>query len=70
MPKLDGEDTLVALRMMAPALPVILTSGYTDQPRALHFVNRGLADFLPKPFAASKLVALISSVITEAHDRA
>ncbi len=70
MPKLDGEDTLVALRMIAPSLPVILTSGFTEQPRAQQFVNRGIADFLPKPFTGAKLVALIDSVITEAHDPA
>ena len=31
MPKLDGEDTLMALRMLAPNLPVVLTSGYSEQ---------------------------------------
>src|SRR5690349_20574124 len=30
MPKLDGEDTFVALRMLAPHLPVILTSGHHE----------------------------------------
>jgi two-component system cell cycle sensor histidine kinase/response regulator CckA len=70
MPKLDGEDTLVALRMIAPSLPVILTSGFNEQALARRFVGRGLADFLPKPFGASKLVALLSAVIAEANDRA
>jgi signal transduction histidine kinase/CheY-like chemotaxis protein len=70
MPKLDGEDTLVALRMIAPSLPVILTSGFNEQALARRFVGRGLADFLPKPFGASKLVALLSAVIAEANDHA
>jgi CheY-like chemotaxis protein len=70
MPKLDGEDTLVALRMLAPGLPVVLTSGYHEQGLAHRFVGRGLADFLPKPFSASKLVALLNAVIAEANDHA
>ena len=68
MPKLDGEDTLVALRMIAPTLPVIVMSGTNDQNRAQYFVRRGLADFLPKPFTVSKLVALLDAVIAEAND--
>ncbi len=70
MPKLDGEDTLMALRMIAPSLPVVLTSGYNEQALARRFVGRGLADFLPKPFSASKLVALLGAVIAEANDHA
>ncbi len=70
MPKLDGEDTLIALRMVAPSLPVVLTSGHHEQSLVNRFVGRGLADFLPKPFSASKLVALMSAVIAEANDRA
>jgi DNA-binding NtrC family response regulator len=69
MPRLDGEDTLIALRMIAPSLPVVLTSGYHEQALARRFVGRGLADFLPKPFTASKLVALLAAVIAEAYDR-
>jgi CheY-like chemotaxis protein len=69
MPKLDGEDTLMALRMIAPSLPVVLTSGFHEQSLAQRFVGRGLADFLPKPFRASKLVALLAAVIAEANDR-
>jgi FixJ family two-component response regulator len=67
MPKLDGEDTLMALRMLAPNLPVILTSGYGEQTIAQRFVGRGLADFLAKPFVSETLVASISTAITRAR---
>jgi signal transduction histidine kinase/CheY-like chemotaxis protein len=63
MPKLDGEDTLMALRVMAPSVPVVLTSGYSEQTVALRFVGRGLADFLAKPFLPDTLVASINSAI-------
>lgn len=70
MPKLDGEDTLVALRLLSPDLPVILTSGYHEKPGIQRLVARGLADFLPKPFTGSALVARVSAAIASRDHRA
>ena len=67
MPKLDGEDTFVALHMLAPKLPVILTSGVHEQAAVTRFVARGLADFLPKPFTAEMLVTLVTAAIQAAE---
>ncbi len=67
MPKLDGEDTLMALRMLAPNLPVVLTSGYSEQTVAQRFVGRGLADFLPKPFVGEALVTSINNALSRAR---
>lgn len=67
MPKLDGEDTLMALRMIAPNLPVVLTSGYGEQAVVQRFVGRGLADFLPKPFLTEALVHTINTAIERAR---
>jgi two-component system, cell cycle sensor histidine kinase and response regulator CckA len=67
MPKLDGEDTLMALRMISPNLPVVLTSGYDEQAVVQRFVGRGLADFLPKPFVSEALLGVINTVIERAR---
>jgi two-component system, cell cycle sensor histidine kinase and response regulator CckA len=67
MPKLDGEDTLMALRMISPNLPVVLTSGYGEQAVVQRFVGRGLADFLPKPFVTEALLTVIQTVIERAR---
>ncbi len=67
MPKLDGEDTLIAMRMISPNLPVVLTSGYGEEAVVQRFVGRGLADFLPKPFVKEALVTIINSVIEKAR---
>ena len=68
MPMLDGEDTLIALRMLAPHLPVVLTSGYSEQTVAQRFVGRGLADFLPKPYVSEELVASISAAVARVRE--
>jgi two-component system, cell cycle sensor histidine kinase and response regulator CckA len=63
MPRMDGEDTLLALRMLTPNLPVVLTSGYHHQGVAQRFVGRGVADFLAKPFTADMLINAIAMAI-------
>jgi DNA-binding NtrC family response regulator len=63
MPKLDGEDTLIAMRMISSNLPVVLTSGYGEQAVVQRFVGRGLADFLPTPFMGDALLKVIDAVI-------
>ncbi|MDO8541894.1 MAG: response regulator [Opitutaceae bacterium] len=65
MPKLDGEDTLMALRMLAPSLPVILTSGHAEESVVQRFVGRGVAQFIAKPFVAEALVSSVNSAIAK-----
>jgi two-component system, cell cycle sensor histidine kinase and response regulator CckA len=67
MPKLDGEDTLMALRMISPNLPVVLTSGYGEQAVVQRFVGRGLADFLAKPFVSESLLGAINTAVERAR---
>jgi two-component system cell cycle sensor histidine kinase/response regulator CckA len=67
MPKLDGEDTLIAIRMISANLPVVLTSGYGEQAVVQRFVGRGLADFLAKPFMGDALRNAIDSAIERAR---
>ncbi len=70
MPKMDGEDTLMALRMLSPNLPVVLTSGHSEQTVAQRFVGRGVAHFLAKPFVSESLVNVIETAIARTHTRA
>ncbi len=63
MPRLDGESTLLALRTIAPDLPVVLMSGHKESLVTDRFVGRGLADFLQKPFVAEDLTARLEAAI-------
>jgi signal transduction histidine kinase/ActR/RegA family two-component response regulator len=63
MPRLDGENTLLAIRMIDPGLPVVLMSGHSERLVAERFVGRGIADFLAKPFSAEDLAASIRTAI-------
>jgi CheY-like chemotaxis protein len=61
MPGLNGLETMRALRRGADSLPVILTSGYTNE-----VLTTGLpagTRFIQKPYSNAELVELVRDVI-------
>jgi len=59
MPRMDGWETLTALRKIAPDIPVILTSGYNEtQVMAGKHPEQPQA-FLSKPYTLNQLDAAI-----------
>ncbi len=63
MPRLDGEGALRELRLINPALPIVLTSGFNEQTTVNRFVGRGLAGFLQKPFTYETLLEKIRAAL-------
>jgi len=61
MPRLTGEETLRVIREIAPATPVILMSGYSDEETAQRFVGQSRLWFLQKPFK----IKTISNILRE-----
>lgn len=51
MPDLDGLQTFHELRKLAPALPVILSSGYDREEITARVGDAGLAGFVQKPYS-------------------
>lgn len=65
MPGLDGAATLRALRVLAPHLPVILMSGYSEGELGDRFTGADLAGFLHKPFTPEDLAARVRRALAE-----
>jgi signal transduction histidine kinase/CheY-like chemotaxis protein len=63
MPRMSGEETLVRLRALDPALPVLLTSGYTEQAARESLTARAAAAFIQKPFRAAQLVEAVEVLL-------
>jgi len=63
MPRMDGWETLAALRALRPNLPVILASGY-DEAKVMQgdHPHRPQA-FLPKPYVMKGLEAVLDAVL-------
>ena len=55
MPKMDGEQCFRELRRLDPDIKVIMSSGYSEQEVSQHFLGKGLAGFIQKPYKLSTL---------------
>ena len=58
----ERHDTLRAIHELR-FLPVVLTSGYTEQEAAGRYANEQLAGFIQKPFKPTALVEKLNAAI-------
>ena len=67
MPRLGGPDALEQIRQMNPAIPVIFTSGYSEESEILSsLISRGAAHLLQKPYAPRDLARKIRDLLDKA----
>jgi DNA-binding NtrC family response regulator len=66
MPRLSGEEVLQAIRQIAPAMPVILMSGYSDEETARRFVGENRLWFLQKPFKIKNISNIFREFMPDA----
>lgn len=59
MPRMNGEQTLHALRRIRPDVRVILMSGYSEEDATGRFEEEHLAGFLQKPFTFDELRVIV-----------
>ncbi|OIR13586.1 blue-light-activated protein [mine drainage metagenome] len=55
MPRMDGHDAFTAIRRIAPDLPVILMSGFSEKLSLERFADAKPTAFISKPFARDAL---------------
>ncbi|WP_306590004.1 PAS domain S-box protein [Geothrix sp. 21YS21S-4] len=65
MPHMDGRQAFAKMHAIDPGVPVVLTSGYSEQDVIGDFVDRGLAGFLPKPYRSSQFQAMLRKAVEE-----
>jgi len=65
LPGMDGLELLDRIRVLPPANPIIMLSGYGDIPSAVRAVKTGALDFLQKPFAKDDLVRIVDRAFDE-----
>lgn len=63
MPRLDGLETLRALRKLRPEVRVLLMSGYSEADALSRFAGEALTGFLQKPFTPTALRRKLESVL-------
>ena len=65
MPRMDGREAFLAMRRLDPKLPVILSSGFTEQDSLQAFEGESPAAFIQKPYQLKELRRLIQGVLGE-----
>ena len=64
MPRMNGWETLTALRQIQPGIPVILSSGYSEA-QVMEGIHSELPQaFLSKPYEFAALADVIRQVLT------
>ena len=70
MPGLSGDETLRQLRVIAPTLPVIVMSGYSEAETMRRCASLGVAGYLSKPFEIADLIAKVRAQLEAARPTA
>ena len=63
MPRMNGEETFRELRRLSPGLPVLLTSGFSEEVAAQRMLSVENVDFIQKPYGAKQLLAAIDRLV-------
>jgi len=56
MPGMDGRALVGELRRLAPDVPILVLSGYSDEEVAVRLDGTGVSNFIHKPFRPADLV--------------
>lgn len=67
MPGGSGLDLIAKVKELAPNLPIIIMTAFSDLDSAVNAFQRGAFEYLPKPFDVSKAVELISRAVQESQ---
>ncbi len=67
MPGGSGLDLIAKVKELAPSLPIIIMTAFSDLDSAVSAFQRGAFEYLPKPFDISKAVELIRRAVDESQ---
>jgi CheY-like chemotaxis protein len=63
MPHMSGAEAFQTLRAVRPDIPILVTSGYSEDEAVRHFEHNGAAGFIQKPYRASQLRLKLDEVL-------
>jgi PAS domain S-box-containing protein len=66
MPRMGGEAMFEELRKLAPEIPVVLMSGYSELEATSVLASQGLAGFLAKPCSVKDALAVVQKALGQA----
>jgi len=67
MPRMGGDEVFEEIHKLAPQVPVVLMSGYSEQEATSALSCKGLAGFLSKPCSIKDALAVLRKALVEAE---
>jgi CheY-like chemotaxis protein len=64
MPRMDGLEAFAEMQRLHPEIPVILSSGFSEQESIPAILGRGLAGFLQKPYTIQNLRTRVQTALS------
>jgi two-component system chemotaxis response regulator CheY len=64
MPKVNGVEAIDYFRAKAPAIPILVVTGYPDADLAIKLLKKGVKDYLVKPVTKDTLLIKVSTVLS------
>jgi CheY-like chemotaxis protein len=65
MPEMCGDEVFPILRQIKPDIPVLLSSGYSEQELARHLDEQAFAGCIQKPYTVGTLAAKLRAALAE-----
>jgi CheY-like chemotaxis protein len=62
MPVMTGGQAIPLIKVMRPALPIILSSGFAEAEISRRYADCGIADFLQKPYTAATIASKVMQI--------
>ncbi len=62
MPQLDGGQLAEKIRLIAPHVPILVSSGYAEEDAMKHFTQTSINAFIQKPFQVETLITKIQEL--------
>lgn len=63
MPRMSGYEALCEIRGFAPDVPVLLSSGYSEEESTRDFSSLNLSGFIEKPYSLDQLVRAVRAIV-------
>src|SRR5688572_9268031 len=67
LPGISGIDTLRAIRISNPALPVIVITAFSSIDGAIEAMKQGAFHYIPKPFKNEEVVLTVNKALEQRH---
>ena len=65
MPVMGGEEAVIQMRRIRPDVPILLSSGLSEEEAVRRFHDKGLSGFLQKPYTATALARKLKQALRQ-----